>query len=254
MAATTKPVVLVTGANRGIGRAAAKALAQDHNYEVVLGCRSLDLGLAAASELRSELHIDDNFRVVQLDLTSDASINVAVSTLKKDFGHLDALVNNAGLLLDNFFNEPDYAYSTRELFDQTFAINVTGTAVLTEKLLPLLRRATHAPPRVVFVTSRLGSLAVATDTTTPFYNSESKAYDASKAAVNMLMLNFNRILKDVGGRVNAVCPGLVSTRLTRFNEYATAPEDGARQVVKMATVGSDGPTGTVSDFQGEVPF
>jgi NAD(P)-dependent dehydrogenase (short-subunit alcohol dehydrogenase family) len=85
--------------------------------------------------------------------------------------------------------------------------NVIGTAVLTEALLPLLRKSSH--PRLIFVSSRMGSLHQATVKDTPFYPIDYKAYDASKAAVNMLVLNYARILEDVGGKVNAVCPQLV---------------------------------------------
>jgi NAD(P)-dependent dehydrogenase (short-subunit alcohol dehydrogenase family) len=255
MAATAGPtqtIALVTGANRGIGRAVAAALARDFNYTVILGCRDVAAGRATVSELRSELGID-NFHSLQLDLNSDTSISAAAEALEKDFGRLDVLINNAGIFIDNYFGDADYTLSTRELFELTFNTNVIGTAVLTEKLLPLLRR-TGKTPRIVFLSSLLGSLHTATDSSTPFYNAESKAYDASKAAVNMLALNYARLLKDIGGKSNAVCPGLVATSLTRNTPHGTTPEVGARRVVEMATLGGDGPTGTYSSSNGDIPF
>ena len=246
-----RTIALVTGANQGIGRAVATSLAKDHGFHVVVGARRLEAGEAVAAELRAA---GCAASAAQLDLTSDASIAAAAAGVGDAFGRLDVLVHNAGVLLDSdspFRQNP--ALPTRELFERTFQANVFGAACLTEALLPLLRRAAAAP-RVVFVSSVMGSLAVATDTGTPMYGIDYKAYDASKTALNMLMLNYARILADVGGRVNAACPGLVSTSMLGFSPQGVAPEVGARRVVELATLGPDGPSGTFSNSDGPLPW
>lgn len=242
-ASASRPLVLVTGANQGIGRAVATALATKHSYHVIIGSRKLEAGEELAKELRNSGH---EASAIQLDLESRQSIEAAVEKLGADFGHLDVLVNNAGILKD-----VDPSYSTWDLYNKTFATNVIGTAYLTEGLLPLLRKATL--PRIVFVTSVMGSLERATDKTTLYYNIDYKAYDASKAAVNMLMINYARILEGTG-KVNSVCPGLVKTALTGYHEYGHSPEIGAERIVEMATVDENGPTGTVSDRNGPLPW
>ncbi|KAL2870576.1 uncharacterized protein BJX67DRAFT_377930 [Aspergillus lucknowensis] len=245
-----RPIALITGANQGIGRATAESLASTHNYHVIIGSRNASAGELVASTLRAAGHAASS---LQLDLTSEESIQSAVATIEHDFGHLDVLINNAAILID-----VDKALTPWERYARTFTTNVVGTAVLTELLVPLLRRARARGglPRVVFLSSRMGSLHTAMDKSTNFYAIDYKAYDASKAAVNMLMLNFARVLEEDGGvaKVNSVCPGYVSSNLTRYTEYGATVEEGARRVVQMATLGEDGPTRTFSDLQGEIPW
>ncbi|KPM44162.1 hypothetical protein AK830_g2366 [Neonectria ditissima] len=242
----SRPVVLVTGANQGIGLAVAQSLAGKHNYHVIIGSRNIQAGEKVASELREAGHAAST---VQLDLASNTSIEAAIAKIDKEFGYLDVLVNNAGVLLDT-----DPSYSTWDLYTKTFTTNVFGTGALTEGLLPLLRKAKSGPARLVFVTSVMGSLQFSTNKDVPWYSIEYKVYDASKAAVNMLMLNFARVLDGTGAKVNSVCPGLVKTNLTNFHEHGTSTEVGAAHVVEMATLGEDGPTGTFSNSQGTLPW
>ncbi|KAF5682424.1 putative short chain dehydrogenase family [Fusarium denticulatum] len=242
----SQTLALVTGSTQGIGLAVAKELAIKHNYHVLLGVRNTKAGEEIASGLRKDGH---QASVVELDLTSPESIDKAVKHIDEKYGHLDVLINNAAVLLD-FYKD----LSTWDLFSKTFTTNVVGLGCLTDSLLPLLRNAKNTPPRIVFVSSVMGSLTKATDETTIYYNIDYKAYDASKAAVNMLMLNFARELHDVGGKVNSVCPGLVKTGLSGYHEYGTTTEVGAERIVQMATIGEDGPTRTFSDRSGELPL
>ena len=187
--------------------------------------------------------------LIELDLKSAASIGAAISSIEQKFGYLDVLVNNAGIQLDT-----DPKCTKWDLYNNTFATNVIGPAVLTEGLLPLLRKAKASPPRIVFVSTIMGSFHYTQDPTVPWHSIDYKAYDSSKAAVNMLMLNFARVMEETGAKVNCVCPGLVKTKLTRFMEHGTSPEVGAEQVVEMATIGIDGPTATWTNKAGVVPF
>lgn len=245
-ASLTRPLALVTGANQGIGLAVAKILASEHSYYVIIGSRNAKSGEKVASELQEAGH---DASTVQLDLESPSSIEAAVSTVEAKFGYFDVLVNNAGILIDL-----NPGLSTWDLFTKTFTTNVVGTTTFTERLVPLLRKAKAGSPRLVFVISVMGSLERVTDKTTMYYNTDYKAYDASKAAVNMLMINYDRALSEVGGKLNSVCPGLVSTALTGYTKNGHSPDIGASRIVEMATLGEDGPSATVSDRNGPVPW
>jgi NAD(P)-dependent dehydrogenase (short-subunit alcohol dehydrogenase family) len=238
---TTKPLVLITGANQGIGLTTARILASK-SFHVIIGARNVEAGEKTAADLRAQGH---SASYLQLDLDSSSSISSAISTIEKDFGYLDILINNAGILIDHL-GLPKY-----ELYTKTFSTNVIGPAVLTEGLLPLLRKAKVSPPRIIFVSSAMGSINLSTDKTLPWYNFESKAYDASKAAVNMLVVNFDRVLNGEG-KVFAVCPGKVATSLTGYDGVSL--EEGAARIVELAVDGEKGDSGTFTHKDGSYPW
>ncbi|MCJ1475115.1 hypothetical protein MMC13_003775 [Lambiella insularis] len=248
---TKQTIALISGANAGIGLAVATQLAKDHGYHVIVGSRNLAAGEKVAAALVADGH---SASAVQLELSSDESIAAAVGWIEREFGVLDVLINNAGILIDYVpgMAEALKDLSTRELFTQTFSTNLIGTACLTEACVPLLRKA--EVPRLVFVSSRMGSLLEATNKSTPFYSMDYKAYDCSKAALNMLALNYARILADDGAMVNAVCPGLVKTKLTNDSPWGSSTELGAKRIVELATAAKGGPTATFSDRDGSIPW
>ncbi|KAK6216931.1 short-chain dehydrogenase [Colletotrichum tabaci] len=239
-------IALVTGGNTGIGEAVVRQLAKSPNFHVIIGSRNPESGSKLADSLTRDGH---SVSSVQLDLFSDESILKAIEHIKKTHGKLDVLVNNAGVLLDL---NPEAFTSTRDLFRKTFETNVFGTAVLSEAALPLLLKAEY--PRIVFVSSTMGSLESSLDEKTPFYNIDYKAYDASKAAVNILAVNYARLLKKVGGASNAVCPGLIRTKLTGFMDAGAPVEVGAERIVELATAAPGGPTGTFSNREGPIAW
>lgn len=234
MAVSKKTIVLISGANGGIGLAAATQLAKDYGYHVIIGSRNAEAGSHAAATILAQGYAASS---VQLDLDSDHSISAAVALIEKDLGVLDVLINNAGVLLDQLQEAP---LPTRELFRRSLDANVTGAACLTEACLPLLRKSDFA--RLVFVSSRMGSLAETLNKQTMYYNTDYKAYDASKAAMNMLALNYVRILDGTGALVNVACPGLVQTKLTGFTQYGETVDIGATRLVQLATANKGGPT------------
>ena len=246
-----KTIALISGANTGIGLAVVTQLAKDHGYHVIIGSRNAAAGEEAAAALVAERHSASS---VQLDVSSDESIAAAIRYIERQFGVLDVVINNAGVLLDYVPGvlEANKGLSTRELFTKTFSTNLIGVACLTEACLPLLRKSEL--PRLVFVTSRMGSLAVTTDKSTAWYATDYKAYDCSKAALNMLMLNYARILEDDGFMVNAVCPGLVKTNLTNHSPWGTSTDLGAQRIVGLATASKGSPTATMSDREGSIPW
>lgn len=249
--ATKSTVALISGANTGIGLAVATQLAKDHGYHVIVGSRNMKAGEEVATALVADGYAAS---AVQLDLSSDVSIAAAISQLERDFGGLDVLINNAGVLLDRSSDDSELAIklSTRELFDKTFSTNLVGAACLTEACLPLLRKSTV--PRVVFVSSRMGSLGEAMNKSTPYYSTDYKAYDCSKSALNMLALNYARILEDEGAMVNVACPGLVKTKLTNHHPWGTSTEVGAQRIVELAVASKGGSTAQFSDRNGSIPW
>ncbi|KAK1675339.1 short-chain dehydrogenase [Colletotrichum godetiae] len=239
-------VALVTGGNAGIGEAVVQQLARIPGFHVIIGSRNPESGSKLAEALNNE---DRSVSSVQLDLSSDDSISKAVESIQKSHGKLDVLINNAGILIDT---SPDAFSSTRDLFRKTYDTNVFGTAVLSEAALPLLRKSEY--PRIIFVSSQMGSLESSADERMPFYNIDYKAYDGSKAAVNILATNYARILKDVGGASNAVCPGLVKTKLTGWMDAGAPTSVGAERIVELATAAPGGPTGTFSNREGPLAW
>lgn len=238
-------IALISGANAGIGLATATLLARDHGFHVIIGSRKADAGQNVAASLAADGYSASS---VQLDILSDESITAAIGRIEQEFGVLDVLINNAGVMLDTRRD----GRSTRELFAETFSTNVVGAACLTEACLPLLRKS--EVPRLLFVSSRMGSVSEATNKSTMYYNMDYRAYDCSKAALNMLALNYVRILDDAGAMVNVVCPGLVKTKLTDNHPYGSSPELGAQRIVELATASKGGPTGTFSDKDGIIPW
>lgn len=242
-----KTITLVTGANSGIGLATATALARDHGHHVIIGSRNADKGAEVAQNLVSQ---GFSAASVQLDLEDESSLLAVVEYISATYGHLDVLVNNAAILIDMY----DQAGTLKNLFTRTFNTNVIGTALLTDPLVPLLSKSEN--PRVVFVSSSMGSAALSKDKNSGWYDLDCKAYDSSKAALNVLALNYARILEPVNGKVNSVCPGLVSTNLhEKVKQWGVPPEVGAQRVVELAVLGKHGPTATWSSREkAEIPW
>lgn len=236
--------------NTQIGEATAKILARDHGFHVLIGSRNLEAGEKVATSITSQGY---SASAIQLDITSDASVTAAVGKIEQDHGVLDVLINNAGILIDYVpgVTEASKDLTTREIFTRTMMTNVVGTACLTDACVPLLRKADH--PRVIFVSSIMGSIKEATVKTNMWYPIDYKAYDTSKAGVNMLAVQYARILEDAGASVNAVCPGLVRSALTRY-EMGDPPEVGAKRIVELAIAEKGGPTGTFSNIHGPIAW
>lgn len=240
-------VVLISGANAGIGFAATRRLSAEHNHSVVIGSRSPAAAEEAAASIKSDSATAD-VSSLHLGLESDFSVTSMKEAMSSRNGRLDDLINNAGTLLDL----ADPKLPTREFFTQTFLTNVIGTTCLTEACLPLLRKSSL--PRVVFVSSNMGNLKEALNDKMPFFDWDIQAYDSSKAELNMLALNYKSLLSDGGGLVHVVCPGLVNTKLSGKHPDGDSPEVGATRIVELATAGAGGVNGTFSDKKSEVAW
>jgi NAD(P)-dependent dehydrogenase (short-subunit alcohol dehydrogenase family) len=240
-------IALVTGANQGVGREVATKLAEA-GVTVYVGSRDLARGEAAAAE------IGHGATALQIDVTDLASIAAAAAALDEKHGRLDLLVSNAGISNVGGADqtpEQNAARSTASTasLDEIRAVwdvNVFGTLAVYQAMLPLLRRGVDA--RIVTVSSGVGSLASNADPAFPYRSYYGPVYPASKAAENALVLAMMIELEDTDIKINLVSPGFTSTALNNFSGTESI-EDGSREVVRVALLGPDGPTGTFTRWE-----
>ncbi|MET1076329.1 MAG: SDR family NAD(P)-dependent oxidoreductase [Umezawaea sp.] len=226
-------VTLITGANKGIGYETARQLLA-LGHVVYLGARDAERGGKAAAELGA--------RFVRLDVTDDASVGSALETIDAAEGRLDVLVHNAGVLGSEAADGP----TALRVFDT----NAVGTVRVTEAALPLLRKS--ANPTVVTVSSSAGSFWAVTNPDRPEFHLPLALYSASKAAATMLTLQYAK--SQPGIKFNAVEPGTTATDMTAAFGIGRSPAESAGIVVRLATLAADGPTGTLQDENGELPW
>lgn len=246
-----QPVALVTGANKGIGLQIAKDLT-GHGFTVLVGARKLGDGKTAAKTIGTAAH------AIQIDVTDRGSIEAAALRIEQEFGRLDVLMNNAGISHagrpgKSFENLGDVnSLLTAPLDDvrTVFETNVFGVIAVMQAMLPLLREAPAG--RIVITASSGGSLTLNSDPANP-HRAMFGNYSVSKAAVHAVMLAFAIPLESTNIKVNAACPGFTSTALNNFRGTRSV-EEGAREPVRLALIGADGPTGTFSDEDGPVPW
>ena len=238
-----KPVALVTGANQGIGFQIAKDLVR-HGFTVLVGSRNFERGETAARE------IGPDAIALQLDITDKNSIEAAAERIRKEFGRLDVLINNAaisnttklsGMSLVEYANRTRPSNVSLDEVRAVWETNVFGALAVYQAMLPLLREAPAA--RIVNVSSGVGSLTRTSDPTYAYRSHFSPVYPASKTALNAITLAMAIELESTGIKVNAVSPGFTRTNLNGYEGVETV-EEGAQEAVRMALLGPDGPTGT----------
>ena len=239
---TTQPTVLITGANKGLGLETARQLA-GRGCTILLGARDPDLGRRAAAEFAED---GGDVRFVQIDVTSDDSVAAAADWVSNEVGALDVLINNAGIIGDGAVGPLETAPAD---FLACFGVNLLGPVRVTRAFLPMLGKATL--PRVVMVSSGMGSMTVTTDPDRLESSIVSLVYPSSKAALNMVTTQYAKALP--GWKVNAVDPGYTATDLNGHSGHKSV-EAGAAVIVDLALVGPDGPTGGFFDDAGPVPW
>ncbi|HYS04273.1 MAG TPA: SDR family oxidoreductase [Candidatus Dormibacteraeota bacterium] len=228
--AGTKKVAVVTGANRGIGFETCRQLAK-HGMKVVLTSRDKEKGGAAAERLRSE-GLDVDF--LPLDVSDDLSVQEFARQIKKTYGRVDVLVNNAGIMIDGKIRDTEAGTGVMqakvETLRLTMEVNVYGALRVTQALLPLMPKD---GARIVNVSSGMGQLSD--------MNGGWPGYRISKTGLNALTRIFADELKQTGIRVNSICPGWVKTDMGGAGA-TRSPQQGADTIVWLATA-PDVPTG-----------
>jgi NAD(P)-dependent dehydrogenase (short-subunit alcohol dehydrogenase family) len=215
-------IALVTGGNRGIGYAIAQGLIAN-GHQVIITARSLSKAQQAAEKLQG------NVIPVELDISSDRSIEAAVTTIEQKSDRLDVLINNAGIYPDEGVN---ILTIERELLNLTFNTNTFGTIRMVQTLLPLLEKSEDA--RVINISSSYGEIDV--------LSADVPSYCLSKLALNGATIMLADALQSKGIVVNSMCPGWVKTDMGGASAPRT-PEQGADTAIWLATVAPRSETG-----------
>ncbi|CAM4413921.1 NADP-dependent 3-hydroxy acid dehydrogenase YdfG [Pedobacter westerhofensis] len=245
-----KRIALVTGANQGIGLQVAKELVAN-GVTVLIGSRNFEKGQSAAQE------IGQGAVPIHLDVTDRVSITVAADRIRSEFGRLDLLINNAAISRaeNNDVAAEDYAamYSASTVsINEVRGIwetNVFGVLSVYQAMVPLLRHSLDA--RIVNVTSAVGSLSLNSDPSFPFRNMYNPAYAGSKSALNSITLSMMIEHEGDGIKVNLVSPEYTKTHLTN-HQGTESVQDGCREIVRVALLGPDGPTGTFTRWENAI--
>ncbi|HTB13705.1 MAG TPA: SDR family NAD(P)-dependent oxidoreductase [Bryobacteraceae bacterium] len=242
-----KRIALVTGANQGVGLQVAKELVAS-GVTVLVGSRNFERGEGAARE------IGPGAIALQLDVTDRVSIAAAAERVRNEFGRLDLLIQNAAISNTRMgdLSLQEYAKVSRASnasLDEVRAVwetNVFGVLAVYQEMLPLLFESSDA--RIVNVSSAVGSLTLNADPAYPYHPMFGPVYPASKSALNAITLAMMVELESTGIKVNLVSPGFTRTNL---NGYAgtQSVEEGAREVVRVALLGPDGPRGTFTRWE-----
>jgi NAD(P)-dependent dehydrogenase (short-subunit alcohol dehydrogenase family) len=225
-------VTLVTGATKGIGYETARQLL-DLGHVVYVGARDVARGEKAAAELGA--------RFVQLDVTDDASVARALATIGSEQGRLDVLIHNAGIVGTTMDGVTAL---------QVFDTNAVGIVRVTEAALPWLRKSSN--PTVVTVSSSMGSFWAVTNPDRPESTMPLALYAASKSAATMLTVQYAK--SEPGITFNALEPGTTATDMTAPYGIGRHVQESARTVVRLAALEPGGPTGTLQDEDGVLPW
>ncbi len=241
-----KRIALVTGANKGIGLETCRQLGQ-RGVTVILGARNPQAVQEAVTTLQKE---GIEAHAITLDVTKPSDITTAAATIERDFGRLDILINNAGVLLEPEWWLNSATTSSEDLIRKTFETNFFATINLTNALLPALRKGHDA--RIVNISSSQGSLSIHADPQSPSYNNKPFAYDASKAALNAYTIHLAHALKDSNISVFSAHPGWVQTDMGGDNADLTVVE-GAKTGVDLA-LDNNVQTGSFTHLGATVPW
>ncbi|MEO8073858.1 MAG: SDR family oxidoreductase [Acidobacteriota bacterium] len=239
-----KKIVLITGANKGLGFETARQLGEK-GCTVLVGARDESKGSDAVGKLKSEGY-DADF--VEIDATKAETIESAAQKVGEKYGKLDVLINNAGIALDR--GQP-LSELSMDVLRKTFDTNFFGVIEVTKAFLPLIKKSENG--RIVNVSSGLGSLAQNSDPNWEYAAVKPLAYNSSKTALNAFTVILAHELKDANIKVNAADPGYTATDLNGNSGTKTVAE-GATIIVDLATLGEDGATGGYFDDQGIVPW
>ncbi|KIK54326.1 hypothetical protein GYMLUDRAFT_48867 [Collybiopsis luxurians FD-317 M1] len=241
-------VILVTGANDGIGYELVRLLAQK-GHRVYLGSRNKEKGVAAQTKLEKEHGVKVEY--VHLDVKDQISILAAKEAIEKEEGRLDTLVNNAGIL-----TRSPAAGADLSAYHDAFETNLFGLISTTNIFLPLLRQSSSGRGHAIILNVTSG-LSSNTNQANPSIRNPgpNSAYSASKAALNSYSIALAHELKDENIRVNVVTPGITATKLYNYFGNRT-PEDGAKVLLPFALLEAEEKEKTARFYgpDGEMPW
>ncbi|KAK5116586.1 hypothetical protein LTR85_009211 [Meristemomyces frigidus] len=254
--AASKTLVLITGANQGLGYYACQQMATTGKYHILIGSRDVSKAEKAIETLANDASVKvdaSNLEPIQIDVTSDDSIKAAAETVEKNHGRLDILMNNAGIAGGQAVATDGSGPSLREIYRQHYDTNLFGAVQVTETFLPLMRKSTlPGGKRIAFTSSGLSSLQWASEDT-QYSAANWPIYRSTKTALNMVMLYYVKSLEKEDFVVTASDPGYCATNLNG-NSGLKDPRDGAKVLVRAAVEAKEKVHGHVVDEDGPEPW
>lgn len=233
-------VVLITGANKGIGKETVRALARK-DATIIMACRDITRSKSVCEDIRNESG-NPQIELMRLDLASLASIREFSKQFARDYQQLNVLINNAGVFCMT-------RQETQDGFEKTMGTNYLGQFFLTNSLLPVIRRTSEA--RIINVSSNAnfhGRIDLTNLNPNNKYHGF-RAYAASKLAIVLFTLELAERLNGTGITVNALRPGhtytdiwniwpekwyqALITRIMRC--FMITPEEGAESIIYLAS-------------------
>ena len=227
--------VLITGGSRGLGLVLARHAAAE-GARVAICARDEQELARARQDLLDCGATERDVLALSRDLTNADEVRSLVAEVESRLGGIDVLINNAGIL--GGMVQPALT-SSIDMIKEVYNTNVFGVIEVTQAFIDLLRQS--PAPRIVNVTSGLGSLTLHTDPSWKYYHVKGAAYQPSKAALNAYTIMLAYELRDTPFKVNAVDPGYTATDFNHHSGPGTV-HDAAARVVKAAVLGPDGPT------------
>jgi len=229
-------LAFITGGNRGIGFETAKALGAQ-GIHIIIGCRDLGKGQNAAKALEE---MGFKAEAIAYDANDEKSADAVYSYIEKNYGELDILINNAGMIAEELIGKNSSSAVSQSVLQQTFHTNLFAVIELTQKLLPLLLMSTAG--RIVNLSSIVASLTLQSMDKSPIDPAKAFAYNASKTALNAYTIHLAHELKDSKIKVNSAHPGWVKTELGGPHAPMEIA-DSYKTSLRLATLDSHGPTG-----------
>jgi NAD(P)-dependent dehydrogenase (short-subunit alcohol dehydrogenase family) len=232
----TGKVAFITGANRGIGFETAKGLGK-LGVTVILGTRDIEKGKATAKELQS---LGFKAEAIKYDADQEKSADDVFDYINENFGKLDILVNNAGINQEQLMGSNNSSSVSSAVLQKTFQTNLFAVISLTQKLLPLIKKATAG--RIVNLSSILASLTLHSMPNSPIDPAKAFAYNASKTALNVYTIHLAHELRNTNIKVNSAHPGWVKTELGGANAPMEVADSG-KTSIQLATLDNTGASG-----------
>ncbi|MDE3201015.1 MAG: SDR family oxidoreductase [Acidobacteriota bacterium] len=231
-------IAFITGGNRGLGFQTAIDL-KEHGVHVIIGSRDSKQGELAVEKLQAQ-GVDAEMLV--FDIVKNEDHKAAFNFISQKFGHLDILINNAGIAAGPFPGDgPEHTTNIDEsALRRVFETNFFAVVALTRTLLPLLKASPAG--RIVNLSSILGSLTLHANPKSPVYHAKSFAYDASKTALNAFTVHLAYELRDTPIKVNSAHPGWVKTDMGG-QQAPMEISEGGKTSAALATLPEDGPSG-----------
>ncbi len=241
---------MITGANKSIGYETARQLLQKGFY-VYLGSRTLQNGQEAVEKLKAKGL--NNVEAIQIDVSDDESVKAAREEVGTKTDVLDVLINNACIT----GGMPQSALAaSMDQFKKAFDTKLFGVARVTQAFIDLVKKS--AEPRIVMVSSSQGSLTLASDSSSKYYNHKGAVYQPTKSALNMYSICLAYELRDTPVKLNMVDPGFIKTDFNNHRGTGTV-EEAAGRIIEYALIDNDGPTGKFFSEEynpatGEIPW